>query len=217
IRCTNSYYGTVEQYGTMLDRSEMDLEDLLHYSSKKGKKKLTASETSSDVNVEPRKRPRKTTANKKRASQTIDLEFLENQVQTHPPTLAHTEEPIPKTSQREVVSREWNEAQLEISRLNKEVEEVKRANKVELEAARKEAKDKCELCQKLQEERSAATAKLKGTEANTKERCNAIAKRSIYRAWMENPEMDLSFLGKGMEEVLAYYEQAKKVEEEAEA
>ncbi|XP_060966740.1 uncharacterized protein LOC133035076 [Cannabis sativa] len=77
----------------------MDLEDLLHSSSKKEKKRLTALETSSDINVEPLKRPRKTTANKKQASQTIDLEAPENQVQTHPPALTHTEEPIPKANQ----------------------------------------------------------------------------------------------------------------------
>uniref|UniRef100_A0A803P4Q9 Uncharacterized protein n=1 Tax=Cannabis sativa TaxID=3483 RepID=A0A803P4Q9_CANSA len=57
--------------------------------------------------------------------------------------------------------------------------------------------------------------KLEGAEANTKERCKAIAKRFIYRAWMANLEIDLSFVGKGMEEVLNYCEQAKKAEEEA--
>uniref|UniRef100_A0A803PHK0 Uncharacterized protein n=1 Tax=Cannabis sativa TaxID=3483 RepID=A0A803PHK0_CANSA len=77
----------------------MNLEDVLHSSSKKGKKRLTASKTSSDVNVEPLKRPKKTIANKKQALQTIDLEIHENQLQTHPLAFAHTEEPVHKTNQ----------------------------------------------------------------------------------------------------------------------
>uniref|UniRef100_A0A803QCL8 Uncharacterized protein n=1 Tax=Cannabis sativa TaxID=3483 RepID=A0A803QCL8_CANSA len=77
----------------------MDLKNLLHSSSNKGKKRTAASETSSDVNVEPLKRSRKTTANKKRASQTIDLETLEVQIQVHTPAIPHVKESVPETHQ----------------------------------------------------------------------------------------------------------------------
>uniref|UniRef100_A0A803PB77 Uncharacterized protein n=1 Tax=Cannabis sativa TaxID=3483 RepID=A0A803PB77_CANSA len=76
----------------------MDLENLLHSLSRKGKKRI-ALESSSDVNVEPLKRSRKTTANKKRALQTIDLETPEVQIHVHTPAIPHVEELVPETDQ----------------------------------------------------------------------------------------------------------------------
>ncbi|XP_060973298.1 uncharacterized protein LOC133038870 isoform X2 [Cannabis sativa] len=77
---------------------EMNFENLVH---KKEKKRLTISEVPSDAEVEPPKRSKKTTANKKRASQPANLEVLEteNQDPIPPSAPASTGEPIPNATQ----------------------------------------------------------------------------------------------------------------------
>uniref|UniRef100_A0A803PU26 Uncharacterized protein n=1 Tax=Cannabis sativa TaxID=3483 RepID=A0A803PU26_CANSA len=187
----------------------MDLENLLNASSKKGKKRVAASETSSGANPEPMKRSRKTIANEKCASQQIIIEPADDQFHSQTPAVVDTKEqamgsthqvkfsdkapkmvflepswPLPQeagfTSSQiysqyatsswchfksfqscdwdlinndnfeELFERSlnfilsWTDAQKENTRLTKDVKELKRNHKAELESAQKEAKDRSE-------------------------------------------------------------------------
>uniref|UniRef100_A0A803P987 Uncharacterized protein n=1 Tax=Cannabis sativa TaxID=3483 RepID=A0A803P987_CANSA len=64
----------------------MDFESLVNASGKKGKKRIAATEASLGENTKPVKRSRKTTTNRKRATQQIIIEPTEDQV--HSPILA---------------------------------------------------------------------------------------------------------------------------------
>uniref|UniRef100_A0A803P9N8 Uncharacterized protein n=1 Tax=Cannabis sativa TaxID=3483 RepID=A0A803P9N8_CANSA len=75
-----------------------------------------------------------------------------------------------------IIAKQWNDAQKEDIRLTKDVKELKRNHKAELEDGQKEAKDHCEACQKLQEELNGANKKLDGVEDDAKERCRNVAK-----------------------------------------
>uniref|UniRef100_A0A803PJ62 Uncharacterized protein n=1 Tax=Cannabis sativa TaxID=3483 RepID=A0A803PJ62_CANSA len=54
--------------------------------------------------------------------------------------------------------------------------------------------------------------KIEEDKSDAKVRVNLMAKLSIYRAWIANSEVDLSFLGARADEMRAYSEQTKKDE-----
>uniref|UniRef100_A0A803QB23 Uncharacterized protein n=1 Tax=Cannabis sativa TaxID=3483 RepID=A0A803QB23_CANSA len=109
--------------------------------------------------------------------------------------------------QREVIARQRTDSQTEILWLKKDAEEQRK-----LKDAQKAAKDHLEAHQKSQEELNDAKNKLEEAEANAKARFNSVSKRAIYRAWLANLIMDISFLEDGAEEMLAFCEQTKKDE-----
>uniref|UniRef100_A0A803Q0K1 Uncharacterized protein n=1 Tax=Cannabis sativa TaxID=3483 RepID=A0A803Q0K1_CANSA len=183
--------------------------------SQKGKEEVDNLEAPADVKVEFPKRPKKNTANKKRASQTTNLEVpeIETQDLTPPAAPARTDENIPKKTQASAsLSQDLETLLVEVGKIGpeytaefgaacwrhfkallphecdlinngdleemltrsigkhsllKEIEKVKKTHNAELEATKKEAKDKVDACQKLQGELDAAKVTLEGKEAET--------------------------------------------------
>uniref|UniRef100_A0A803PH20 Uncharacterized protein n=1 Tax=Cannabis sativa TaxID=3483 RepID=A0A803PH20_CANSA len=202
---------------------DIDFESLLSSSlgSKEGKKQIAASETSSGTNPKPLKRAKMTTTNKKCAITQIVIKPDHPQIISPVPATSSTDEQRIKQlkfelrttiEQREVFVRQWNDYRTEVTRLMKEAEKQKKSHKTNLEGAQKEAKDLHEAHQKISKELdeanqklNEANKKLEGVEQNAIARVNSMAKRSIYDAWMANPNMDLSFLGEGVMEMLAFF------------
>ncbi|KAM6579710.1 hypothetical protein CsatA_003484 [Cannabis sativa] len=106
---------------------------------------------------------------------------------------------------RDAMAKKWNDSESELARVKKEAEEQQRSLKTKLESAQKKMKELEDANKAIQTE---ADRKLEEAKVDTKNR----VKRSIYKVWLANPEMDFSFLGKGAKEMLAYCEKTKKEE-----
>uniref|UniRef100_A0A803Q801 Uncharacterized protein n=1 Tax=Cannabis sativa TaxID=3483 RepID=A0A803Q801_CANSA len=60
--------------------------------------------------------------------------------------------------------------------------------------------------------RAEADRKLEEAKVDTKNRVIRIVRRSINQAWLANLERDFSFLGKGAEDMLPFWEKTNKEE-----
>uniref|UniRef100_A0A803PCN6 Uncharacterized protein n=1 Tax=Cannabis sativa TaxID=3483 RepID=A0A803PCN6_CANSA len=171
---------------------DMDFKDLFcspSGSNKKSKKRTATSETASGSNPEHLKRIKKS-ASKKCASTQLVIE----------------QEKTPDTSSTPVAASTGEQALGTLPLVCATISPFNRMIKSRSTEAtsKNKAKDLLETNQKTQEALDEANKKLKEVEANAKARVNLIAKQSIYRAWMTNPNMDLSFLGAGADEMLAF-------------
>uniref|UniRef100_A0A803P420 Uncharacterized protein n=1 Tax=Cannabis sativa TaxID=3483 RepID=A0A803P420_CANSA len=85
---------------------------------------------------------------------------------------------------RDTMAEKWNDSKSKLSRVREEAEKQRLANQKKLEEAK----------------------------ADTKNKVNSIARRTIYQTWSPNPDMEFSFLGEGAEAMLAFCKKSRKEE-----
>uniref|UniRef100_A0A803P979 Uncharacterized protein n=1 Tax=Cannabis sativa TaxID=3483 RepID=A0A803P979_CANSA len=84
---------------------------------------------------------------------------------------------------RDTLAKKWNDSMAEVSRAK---EEAERQDQVDQKTIK-------ELEDAIKSLHGDHDKKLKEAEAETKDRVNSIVRRTIYQAWLANPDMDFSF------------------------
>ncbi|KAM6546165.1 hypothetical protein CsatB_026901 [Cannabis sativa] len=130
-------------------------------------------------------------------------------------------------SQCKVVSKHWDDSQHQNTHLKQETdkakEEAEKAKKEaerakeEVEKAKEEAKKEKEEAEKtIKAQADEFEKKLAEKEIETVQRCDKVGFRTVYRAWIWNPNMDTSFLKEKEEETLALCEKTRMEEKDGE-
>uniref|UniRef100_A0A803PR04 Uncharacterized protein n=1 Tax=Cannabis sativa TaxID=3483 RepID=A0A803PR04_CANSA len=103
---------------------------------------------------------------------------------------------------RDTLAKKWNNSEAEVSRTKEEAEKHCLADQNKIK----------ELEDSIQSIQADHDKKLKELEAETKDRVNSITRRTIYQTWSAKPDMDFSFLGEGVDAMLALCDKTRREE-----